>query len=621
VTAEEESRNVESDPHFEDLLVFLRDARGFDFTGYKRASLTRRVERRMQDVGIEDFALYKKHISEHPEEFEALFNTILINVTEFFRDPPAWDFLRSQILPPIIDGRSPERPIRVWCAGCASGQEAFSVAMLFAELLPIPTMQSQVKIYATDIDEGALDQARHSVYTSKEVESVPEDLLKRYFEPTDGAYRLRSDLRRCVIFGRHDLIQDPPISRIDLLVCRNTLMYMTHQAQDRVLRSLDFSLAPSGFLFLGKSEALVRRPKMFEAVNLKARVFRHPTIIDGGDLPIPDNDPTEKVDETNSDDLAFAGLDSSPVPQLIVDREGRLAVANNSAKQLFGLSASEVGRPFKDLEISYKPIELRSQIDQVLSSNQNITISDVAWTSPGGTPRIFDVVVSLLPPGSATPIGVAISFTDLTRLRRLEGEHDRSQRELETAYEELQSAVEELETTNEELQSTNEELETTNEELQSANEELETMNEELRSTNEELASINDEIGTRTLELDDTNSFLDSILRGLDEGVVVVDRDLRIITWNPVATDMWGLQHEEVAGQNVLALDIGLPVESLKKPLHELLNGGVSEERYTLPSVNRRGQPFDCIVRMSPLAGLEVGGPAGIIIRMEPSEAS
>ena len=504
--------------------------------------------------------------------------------------------------------------------GVATGQEAFTLAMVFAETLPVETLGARVKIYATDVDEAALDHARHSVYTPREVATVPEDLLDRYFEPMDDAYRFRTDLRRCVIFGRHDLIQDPPISRIDLLTCRNALMYMTPKAQDRVLRSLSFSLDPNGFLLLGKSEALVRRPSPFDPVDLKARVFRHPSMMKPSDLPIPAQYRGEEVDDTNPDDLTHAALDSAPSPQLIVDREGRLAAANSSAKLLFGLSASTVGRPFKDLEISYKPIELRSQIDQALRLNESITVSDVAWTSPGGKPRIFDVEISRLPLGAATPIGVAINFLDLTRYKTLEEEHDRSQRELETAYEELQSAVEELETTNEELQSTNEELETTNEELQSANEELETMNEELRSTNEQLASINDEIGTRTLELDDANAFLGAILNGLDEGVVVVDRDLRVINWNPVATELWGLREEEVAGEDVLALDIGFPLKDLKEPLHALLSGVERNERLTFSSVNRRGQSFNCIVRLSPLDSIDGDGPVGAIIRMEPSDS-
>ncbi|HEV8164961.1 MAG TPA: protein-glutamate O-methyltransferase CheR [Actinomycetota bacterium] len=217
------------------LLDYLRRSRGFDFTGYKRTSLSRRIEKRMQTVGADGYLGYLDHLEVDPEEFTHLFNTILINVTGFFRDPLAWEYLAAEVLPRLAADKRDGEPIRVWSAGCASGEEAYTLAMAIAEALGPETVKERVKIYATDVDEDALNQARQARYTAKQVEGVPAELLERYFERNGHGYVFSNELRRSVVFGRHDLIQDAPISRIDLLVCRNTLMYLNSDTQAHVL--------------------------------------------------------------------------------------------------------------------------------------------------------------------------------------------------------------------------------------------------------------------------------------------------------------------------------------------------------------------------------------------------
>src|SRR5688572_17014819 len=262
---------TEPDPQFEALLVYLKEARGFDFTGYKRSSLMRRVSRRMSQAGIESYSDYLDHLQVHPEEFTALFNTILINVTSFFRDPEAWDHLRAEVLPPIIAGTG---PIRVWSAGCASGQEAYTLAIAFAEALGLDEFRQRVKIYATDVDEEGLSQARHATYSEEEIAGLPSEYRERYFETNGSRYTFRTDLRRSVIFGRNDLVQDAPISRIDLLVCRNALMYFNAETQSRILSRFHFALTDQGVLFLGKAEMLLSHGDLFAPVDLKWRIFR-----------------------------------------------------------------------------------------------------------------------------------------------------------------------------------------------------------------------------------------------------------------------------------------------------------------------------------------------------------
>ena len=225
----------------EDLLAFLRKYRGFDFDGYKRSSLVRRIRKRMGDVRVRTYADYIDFLQVHPEEFSHLFNTILINVTAFFRDPQAWQFLREEVIPRIVSNKKPDDPIRVWSAGCSSGEEPYSIAMLLAEHLGLDAFIRRVKVYATDIDEESLTQARLASYSARSVAAVPAPLLEKYFDHVGSRYVVQKELRRGVIFGRHDLLQDAPISRVDLLLCRNTIMYFGAEAQAQSLERLHFA--------------------------------------------------------------------------------------------------------------------------------------------------------------------------------------------------------------------------------------------------------------------------------------------------------------------------------------------------------------------------------------------
>jgi two-component system, chemotaxis family, CheB/CheR fusion protein len=602
-------------PGFDALLDYLRRTRGFEFAAYKRGSIIRRVEKRMHDAGVGSFADYTDYLEVHPEEFPRLFDAILINVTEFFRDEETWDYMRDVVLPPLT--APAETPLRVWSAGCASGEEPYSMAMLLAEALGREQFQNRVKIYATDVDDAALNEARAGTYTGKQIDHVPARLRERYFAAEGECFVFDKELRRSVIFGRHDLVQDAPISRVNVLMCRNTLMYFNTEAQSRILARFHFGLADSGVLFLGKAEMLLTHTHLFAPLELKRRVFRKVAKDNWRERMaiMTQANGEEAVEAADDENILPAAFDTGPHAQFVIDSNGFLALFNDRARLLFGLATSDLAKPIQDLELSYRPIELRSLIAQTLDQRRPITLREALWEAVGHDAKRFDVHIAPLYERSGRAIGVSVSFVDVSRVQELQVQLDRSKHDLETAYEELQSTNEELETTNEELQSTVEELETTNEELQSTNEELETMNEELQSTNEELQTTIEELRQRSDELNHANGFLQSILSGVHSGVVVLDREMRVIGWNLRAEDLWGLRHDEVAGQNFLNLDIGLPTAQLRSAIRACLNGDGEFAEMTISATNRRGKPIECRVTSTPLFG-PAKDTRGVILLMD-----
>ena len=589
------------DPDFENLLEYLRINRGFDFTGYKRSTLMRRVTKEMETLNIDTFVNYQDYLEVHPDEFKNLFNTILINVTAFFRDASAWEYLAKEVIPNIIKNKQPDQQIRFWSAGCASGQEAYTLAMVIAEILGIEEFRNRVKIYATDVDEEALVQARQASYSTKNIDEVPLELRDKYFDIVNKNYVFRQDLRRCVIFGRHDLLQDAPISRLDLLICRNTLMYFNSETQGKIINRFHFALNEHGYLFLGKAEMLVMHSNLFIPIDLKDRVFEKVALgnLRGRQLVMNNLENQESTSNFSQEirirDLAF---DTASSAQVVIDNHGTLIMINEQARNLFNLTLKDLNRPFQDLELSYRPVELRSLIEQVYSERHPITLTNVERYQTNSEVQHLDLRVIPLQHNDQTILGVTISFNDITR-----------QIKLQTA---LQRSRQELETTNEELQSTNEELETTNEELQSTNQEMETMNEELQSANEELQTINHELSDRTCELDQTNIFLTSILGSLQMGMVVLDSSFNILIWNQTVEDMWGLRTDEVMNKSWFSLDIGLPVEQLRNPIRDIMSCKKKFQEIIINATNRRGKKIQCYLACSPLMN---GTVEGVIIMM------
>jgi two-component system CheB/CheR fusion protein len=263
----------EANQEFEALLDYLKHNQKCDLTGYKRSSLMRRFQHRMQSINIDSYQSYLQHLQTHSEEYLALLDDVLINVTSFFRDHDAWEYLATEIVPKIIANKQPNEQIRVWSAGCSTGQEVYSLLILLAEALGIEACLQRVQCFATDADKAALWQARQGTYSELEVATIPADLREQYFEQTERGYVFHSKLRRMVVFADHDLIQDAPMSKIDLLMCRNVMIYFNLKAQTAILVRFHFALKNTGFLLLGKTESVINRRQIFTPISLKHRLY------------------------------------------------------------------------------------------------------------------------------------------------------------------------------------------------------------------------------------------------------------------------------------------------------------------------------------------------------------
>jgi two-component system, chemotaxis family, CheB/CheR fusion protein len=400
-------------------------------------------------------------------------------------------------------------------------------------------------------------------------------------------------------------------------VCRNTLIYMNAETQRNVLGRLHFALAPQGTLFLGHAETLLSHNDRFTPLNLKHRIFRKTPASHGG---LERYAPTATMYERHGElaglttvrDLAFR---ANPVAQIVVTGDDTVAMINQQAENMFGLSAHDIGRLLGDLEVSYRPVELRAYLEQAKVDHRSARIPDVKWQRAGAEIIWFEIHVNPLIDSENGLLGVSIVFFDVSATRALLDKVVATNHQLEAASEELQSTNEELETTNQELQSTVEELEATNEGLQSTNEELETMNEELQSTNDELHTINDTLRERSLELDDARTFLDSLVNSVRFGLVVVDREMRVLVWNRCCEELWGLRADETNGETLTSLDFGLPMDTVGRLIRNAFVDPDKPGETVIEAVNRRGRSTQVRVICTSFQPPD-GGVSGALLLMD-----
>lgn len=397
-----------SDRELDNFLEYLKQDQGCDLTVYKQSTLQRRLGVRMRQIGVSSYSQYLDYLKHHPDEITSLLDTIFINFTGFFRDADAWEYLANEVIPKIISRKKAHEPIRIWSASCASGEEAYTLALILVEALGMEQYLQQVQIYATDVDEAALRQARQHRYTQSEVVGIPLELLNKYFDLTPQGYVFNPTLRRRVIFARHNLLEDAPISKLDLLVCRNTLMYFNHEAQVKILVRFHFALNHFGFIFLGKAETLVSRSFLFFPISIKHRIFSKGAKLQSNDVIMLSNKKNPVQSKLlNYEEIWHSVFETNPIAQLIVSANGKLIGVNQSAKNLLNLSFSDLDRSWEQLPLGTQFVELKLKLEQALQNRHQVSIKNAHCST---VKELIDIHIAPIYDSKYEFLGVNLTF-------------------------------------------------------------------------------------------------------------------------------------------------------------------------------------------------------------------
>jgi two-component system CheB/CheR fusion protein len=594
-----------SDEALSKIHTLLRTRTGHDFSEYKGRTFQRRVQRRMQVGQITKLENYAERLQEDADEVRALFRDLLIGITDFFRDAEAFRALETQVVPKLFEGKGAGDEVRVWVAGCATGEEAYSIAILLREHMDIVEAPPKVQVFATDIDETAMTVARTARYPASLVNEVSPERLKRFFVQEGASYRVAKDLREICIFSNHSVIRDPPFSRLDLISCRNLLIYLKPGLQGQVFPLFHYALRPGGYLFLGLSENIARYTDLFLQLDKANRVFRRRDLVARSPVPVRHFLPHTGRIVTSS----MVGDSQGPsrsdlvrrVADTIVEQFAPAYVIVDESGQALYFSAgtgkylqAAAGPPNRDIIAMARPglrPDLRALLHQAKQADRRVTRGGVAVQVNGGVQTI-SLVVEPIKEGNETAYGIV--FIDRGPI---EAEHEDAnsetpeskditvrqiERELNETKERLQSTIEELETANEEFRSSNEELLSVNEELQSANEELETSKEELQSVNEELQTVNSELRSKIDELDRANSDLTNLFQSTQIATVFLDRDLVIRNFTPAVTKLFSLIPGD-RGRPLTDITSRIDYPELESDIKTVFSGEVIERPVRLAS--------------------------------------
>jgi len=585
-----------ADGERQEICNILRRATGHDFSDYKSSTIDRRIRRRMQmQGGIDTLSGYVSLMREDSREPERLFRDLLIGVTQFFRDTDAFAALATKVIGPILEDKTEDDRVRVWVPGCATGEEAYSVAILFHEACAKMESPPEVKIFGSDIDEAALHFARIGRYPHSIAADVSEERLARFFESEDGSYIVRPQLREMCLFAQHNLLRDPPFSRIDLLSCRNVLIYMNPSLQRRLLPVFHYALRPGGFLCLGPAENVRGNEKLFAELDRKNRIFRR--LGENARLPefpIAGGDGKERQ-TSRSNETARKPAGSDPAfrtAQRLLERYTPAYVIIDSDFDILEASAGTGaflelprGRPKANLAAMARTelaVDIKAAVSKVLSTGERLVRNDLI-VGRDEKRRYLTLIVEPLPGIDASDgrclvvfqTGAAAVAETTERARRRGGDDElvrALELELQTTKDRLQSTLEELETSNEELRASNEELSSVNEELQSSNEELETSKEELQSINEELRTVNNELSTRVEELSRANSDLKNLFSNTRIAMLFLDSEFRIRNFTPPAKPLFRLRDHDM-GRPLDELAGRIDFDALKAEVADVIRSG------------------------------------------------
>lgn len=550
-----------------DILIQLRASTGHDFKHYKRATVLRRIERRLQVTAQPDLATYYNFLQEHPDETKALLGDMLIGVTNFFRDREAFEALERDVIPNLVKSLEETVPhreeVRIWSAGCSTGEEAYSLAMLLAEQLALDASGAKMQVFATDIDERAVTHGRNGVYPEAIITDVPPPRLRQYFaKEKNQHYRVRKEIREKVLFAKHSLLADPPFSQIDLIVCRNLLIYLDREVQRDILQMFHFALRPGGYLFLGSSESADGCLDLFVPVDKRNRIFRvragssamrrAPTIPRGGYLRPSTASITTEIKAPSKvafADIHLRALEKAAPPSVIVDIQANILHMSEGAGRFLRYVAGEVTHNLLALVHPDLRLDIRTTLFQVQQSNMPVISRKIRVQREQG-PFMVDITAHPYRDDATESDYVLVIFqesaidpqqVDTTTVSHAENAlMGNLERELQRTKLHLQDAIEQSEVSSEELKASNEEMQAVNEELRSATEELETSKEELQSINEELLTVNYELKTKVEETDKVNDYLTNLIASTDIATVFVDRNMRIRWFTPRATDIFSM---------------------------------------------------------------------------------
>jgi len=548
------------------IAALLRNRTGHDFSGYKDNTILRRIQRRMQVLQIDDPAAFYERLRGEPQQVDLLFQDLLIGVTSFFRDPHAFDALELTVIPKLFEGRRPDDTVRVWVPGCATGEEAYSIAMLLKEHAPRGAASPKLQIFATDIDERALEVARAGRYPAALATDVTPKRLKEFFSREDGTYRIASELRETCLFSAHNLLRDPPFSKLDLIACRNLLIYMGPELQEKIVPIFHYALRNGGYLFLGSSENVTRHARLFSTIDKPSRIFQKRG---GATQRLPEfplaaaprhatpharpRSPASSLQETAERIL----LDRYSPAHVVVNAAGELVHSSGGTGKYLELAAGAPDNSIFAMARRGLRMDLRAVLHKAVSSGMPSAQNGISIGTNGGRLTISLAVQPLPTEEGADPFYMLV-FKDVGGIKpehENEPEHtaddvesanvSQLEKELRETKERLQITTEELESSNEELKSSNEELSSINEELQSSNEELETSKEELQSINEELQTVNAELNIRVDELSRANNDMANLLESTQIATVFLDRYLCIKSFTPTARDLFRLVESDV----------------------------------------------------------------------------
>lgn len=558
------------DEQLADVLAIVRKKKNHDFTNYKKATLLRRINRRMGLHQIEQLSGYIDRLRQNSREVDALAADLTINVTGFFRDPEAWQELDEKVIAPLVNERANDSSIRVWVPGCSTGEEAYSIAMLVAARAETARKAISLRVFATDVAQGILASARSGLYPGSIANDIGADRLARFFEAEEDSYRIKKPLRDMITFAPQNLLQDPPFSRMDLISCRNLLIYLKPEAQRNILRLFHFALREHGSLFLGSAETVAGQEDIFETISKPARIYRRlgPTRHDLVEFPIV---PTSDVPRSN--DFAVAVKPAAPAERagtlveqalltryapasVLVDRNYRVHYLRGPTGDYLQPPSGEPSYNLIAMAREGLEVALRRAVSAAVEGNQETTAE--ARVRRSGASHPVRLVVTPLRPERHGPDRLLISFFDREPSPDHPPEPDHAEHaadegslhaELQRTREDLRQTIEQMESSGEELRASNEEIRSINEELRASNEELETSKEELQSLNEELNTVNNQLKAKVTELETRTDDLNNLLNSTDVATLFLDRNLAIRWFTPAMRALVGLR----------APDIGRPI--------------------------------------------------------------